>query len=88
MANATTAATIRPPEPEGQGLLIPSRPGKVDDDDLQHQRSSADDPDEGLDRGAQRLAAAHGAKRHHKAQRQREQQRQGKQLTVEQECAG
>ena len=58
------------------------------DDDLQHQRRTADDPHEGLDDAPQRCAPAHGAKGHHKAQRQRKQQGQKEQLTVERECAG
>ena len=61
---------------------------EVDDDDLEHQRRTADDPHEGLDDAPQRCAPAHGAKGHHKAQRQRKQQGQKEQLTVERECAG
>jgi len=35
-----------------------------------------------------RLAPAHGAESHHQTQRQRKQQGQSEQLTVERECAG
>ena len=58
------------------------------DDDLQHQRRAADDPHEGLYRAGKRLTPAHGAESHHQTQRQRKQQGQSEQLTVEQKRAG
>jgi hypothetical protein len=61
---------------------------KVDHDDLQHQRRAADDPHKGLYRAGKRLAPAHGAESHHQTQRQRKQQGQSEQLTVEQKRAG
>ena len=61
---------------------------KVDHDDLQHQRRTADDPHESFHRAGKRLAPAHGAESDHQTQRQRKQQGQCKQFTVEQKCAG
>ena len=70
------------------GIHAQQTGAKINDDDLQHQRRAADDPDKGLYRTGQQPAPAHGAKGHHQPQRQCKQQRKGKQLTVEQERAG
>jgi hypothetical protein len=65
-----------------RGSLIPhTRAGTiVDNDDLEHKRRAADDPDDDFDECAQRCNAAHRAEADKQAERQSEYQRQAEKL--------
>ena len=65
----------------GQGRQAEHKAGAVkNDDQLQHQRGTPDDPDKAPDQGFQRGEPAHGAEADHQTQRQGEHQRQQEDL--------
>lgn len=72
----------------GQKVPAPQQTRTVkNNDDLEHQRRAANDPDEGLDQPRKRLKAAHRAERDDQSERQTEQQRDEKDGAVEPKTA-